>query len=137
MRLFLDANVLFSAARGASGNCAALFALAGHGNCALVSSRFAIEEAARNLSLKDPDCLREFERLLQLIEVAPAPPAATVAIARRRGLPPKDAPILAAAVASRVTILVTGDQRHFGKLFGRQIDGVTVMTPAQAVEHLL
>jgi hypothetical protein len=45
-------------------------------------------------------------------------------------LPDKDAPILLAAVAARATHLVTGDLRHFGPFFGKNVAGVTILTPA-------
>jgi predicted nucleic acid-binding protein len=45
-------------------------------------------------------------------------------------LPSKDEPILRAAIAGKATHLVTGDVRHFGKLFGTTIAGVSVVTPA-------
>jgi predicted nucleic acid-binding protein len=100
MRIFLDANVLFSAARNPDGNCAALVRLAGRRRCALLSSRFAIEEARRNLALKSPQAL-------------------------------------AAAIRARATVLMTGDQTHFGDLFGIEIAGVTTLLPAHALKHLM
>ena len=54
-----------------------------------------------------------------------------------QGLPPKDAPILAAAVHAQADFLVTGDRRDFGHLFGLTLRGVKVVTPAQALAALL
>ncbi len=48
-RVFLDANVLFSAAYGSS-RIGALWDRARFGRCRLLASRYAIEEARRNLS---------------------------------------------------------------------------------------
>jgi hypothetical protein len=42
-------------------------------------------------------------------------------------LPPKDVPILLAAIAARCTHLLTGDRKHFGQYFGKSIHGVNVM----------
>jgi uncharacterized protein len=42
----------------------------------------------------------------------------------------KDAPILLAAIAARATHLITGDVRHFGPYFGKQIEGILVLSPA-------
>lgn len=53
------------------------------------------------------------------------------------GLPPKDAPILAAAVQARADGLVTGDRTHFGPLYGRRFEGVLVLSPAEALARLL
>ena len=64
MRVFLDANVLFSAAYRETGSVRAFFALAAVGACTLVSSGHAIEEARRNLAAKHPARLRDLELLL-------------------------------------------------------------------------
>jgi len=47
------------------------------------------------------------------------------------GFPEKDAPILLAAMEAQATHLVTGDVRHFGPYFGRTVQGVLVVTPAE------
>ena len=46
----------------------------------------------------------------------------------------KDAPVLAAALQGKVDIFVTGDRRDFGYLFGRVLQGVKILTPADALE---
>ncbi|MDO8813104.1 MAG: hypothetical protein Q7J38_13895 [Gallionella sp.] len=45
-------------------------------------------------------------------------------------LPEKDRPILAAAIFHHCDILVTGDRTHFGQLYGKEIQGVSVLSPA-------
>ncbi|MCK6371456.1 MAG: hypothetical protein L6Q83_09065 [Gammaproteobacteria bacterium] len=52
-------------------------------------------------------------------------------------LPARDAPILAAAIVSRSAVLVTGDRRDFGALFGKIIDGVEILPPGEAVHAVL
>jgi hypothetical protein len=42
----------------------------------------------------------------------------------------KDKPILLGAVHSRATHLLSGDKQHFGHLFGQEVSGVLVLTPA-------
>lgn len=137
MRVFLDANVLFSAAYRESGSVRAFFALASVKACRLVSSRHAIEEARRNLAVKHPERLADLERLLEQVEVAPEPHAATLEWAASLGLPPKDTPILAAAVDARCHVLATGDRTDFGRLLGRRMRGTVVMLPAEAIALLL
>lgn len=137
MRVFLDANVLFSAAYRETGSVRAFFDLANAGACSLVSSAHAEEEARRNVAAKQPDRVADLERLLGEIETCPEPRPATIAWALDSGLPPKDAPILAAAVEARCQILVTGDRTHFGALFGRRMRGTMVMLPADAIELLI
>ena len=137
MQLFLDANVLFAAAYSPEGRSAAFFSFAGEGVCSLASSRHAIDEAARNLALKAPDTMPEFERLLTLLEVVPEADPRLVACAADLGLPANDAPILAAAVASQLDLLVTGDRTHFGHIFGRTFGSVTVLPLGDALARVL
>lgn len=126
-RLFLDANVLFSAAYKPRSRLLVLWSL---GGTELVTSDFALEEARRNLAEHSPEALLTLQGLAERTTIfcrrlAPATLLAGVEVAD------KDAPILAAAIASGCTHLITGDARHFGKLFGRVVGGVTVSTPAQ------
>lgn len=137
MRLFLDANVVFSAAHQQSGNAQALVALARAGACTLQSSAHAIEEARRNLALKSSGYEQRLASALARIEVVAEAPAALVEWARNEGLPLKDAPILAAAVHAGADALVTGDARDFGPLYGRTLHGVQVLAPARALALVL
>jgi uncharacterized protein len=137
MRVFLDANVLFSAAYRETGSVRAFFALAATGACKLVSSAHAMEEARRNIAAKHPGRSLDLEALLAQIELCPEPSTATIAWAAQQGLPPKDAPILAAAIEARCQVLATGDRSDFGVLLGRRLRGTLVMLPADAIELLL
>jgi len=60
MRLFLDANVIFSAADNPTGNAHGIFRLAEKRRCELSTSRYALEEAQRNVHIKYPDRNRRF-----------------------------------------------------------------------------
>ena len=71
-----------------------------------------------------------------LLLVAEPGQAATQLAATRR-LPDKHVPILATAIAARASALVTGDRRDFGHLYGTTIEGVGVLTPAEAVSKAL
>ncbi|MEZ5583970.1 MAG: PIN domain-containing protein [Candidatus Competibacteraceae bacterium] len=137
MRLFLDANVLFSAAHNRNGNARALCSLADQGIATLRCSYFARDEAIRNIDLKFPNCRETLTALLQGIEQVPEPSPSLVETAMAVGMPQKDAPILAAALAARADIMVTGDKRHFGKLFGERVNGVVVLSPADALAMML
>jgi predicted nucleic acid-binding protein len=137
MRVFLDANVLFSAAYREAGSMRAFFALADAGACALLSSAYAVDEARRNIAAKHPARTADLESLVTEIELVRDPAAATIAWAVAQRLPMKDAPILAAAVDGRCNILVTGDRTHFGELFGRRFRGTVVMLPVDAIGLLV
>jgi len=137
MRLFLDANVIFTAAHNPAGRSSALFELASRGLCSLSTSPHAAEEARRNLRLKYPTAVLRAEALLRVVTMEPEATPAAVAWAVEQHLPLKDAPVLAAAVVAGVDVLVTGDRTHFGHLFGRRLRGLDVLTPTQALERVI
>lgn len=137
MKLFLDANVLFTAAWSPEGRAGVLFDLADAGYCSLCTSAFALEEARRNLALKAPAKLSCLERILPHLTIVPEPSPETVTWAQGLPLPMKDAPIMAAAVVCAADILVTGDRRDFGHLFGKSMEGVRVLSPRDALEEVL
>jgi len=132
VRIFLDANILFSAAKsdGAARTLLALLADADH-EC--WADGFVAEEARRNLLAKAPESLESFEEILSRIELAPLQPLGNLDLP----LPEKDQPVLAAAIRLRCEALVTGDRAHFGQLYGQEIHGVTVHSPGSLAERLL
>jgi len=124
-RLFLDANVLFSAAYRGNAGVQRLWALP---NATLVTSEYAVSEARRNLAA--PEQLDRLDSLLEPIEVGPArtlDPTLRSDIELRE----KDWPILGGAVAAGATHLITGDLRDFGPFFGQVVLGVLILTPAR------
>lgn len=137
MRVFLDANVLFSAAYRKTGSTRVFFELAATGTCSLVCSAHAIEEARRNIAARYLDRLGDLDDLIARLEICPEPRPAAIDRAAAEGLPPKDAPILAAAMEAGCHILVTGDRTDFGDLFGRRVGGTVVMLPTHAIELML
>ncbi len=136
MRLFLDANVIFAAAISPAGRAQALFALAEASYITLLTSPFAADEARRNVGRKYPDATGRLEALLSACQVVAEGSPERVAWAREF-LPAKDAPILAAAVAVRADMLVTGDRAHFGALYGRSFESTEVVSLAAALAQLL
>jgi predicted nucleic acid-binding protein len=137
VKLFLDANILFTAAYSEKGISRALFRLVEVGRCNLTTSAYAAEEARRNLALKAPHAETEFEMLLKLITIVREPSGRTIARMAALPLADKDAPVMAAAVECRADILVTGDRRDFGHLYGQSIEGVMVLAPAETLERVL
>jgi predicted nucleic acid-binding protein len=122
-RLFLDANVLFSAAYRQGAGLLRFWNLK---NVTLCSSHYALEEARINLSDDaQRGRLEKLARKIQLFDsTAHQLPSAI-------SLPEKDRPILLAAMAARTTHLITGDLRHLGPYFGKKIEGILVVTPSQ------
>lgn len=137
MRLFLDANILFSASWKDDSPAALLFQLAAAGFCRLSTSRLALEEARRNINHKRPERLAELEALMRQVIVDREPAVEHLAAAAGYGLPDKDLPILAAALAQSADLLVTGDRRDFGHLYGRRIGNLEIIGLADAVERVL
>lgn len=134
MKLFLDANVIFTAAYSAQGLSRGLFRLAAVGKCALCTSAFAHEEAVRNMQKKAPDKLADLTMLIQQVKIYPEPNPQWVILAERLPLAVKDAPVLAAALQGKVDVFVTGDRRNFGHLFGQVLEGVKILTPSDALD---
>jgi len=137
VRVFLDANVVFSAAHQQEGRAQSLLLLARAGRCDLVVSAHGIEEARRNLVRKSHAFEKRLEDLLAMTEVVAEAPAPLVAWALAQGLPLTDAPILAAAAHANADLLATGDQRDFGHLFGKSLRGVRVLSLAMAINAVL
>ncbi len=136
-RLFLDANVIFTAAHNPNGNSRALFKLGAEQRVELISSRYALEEAARNIAVKFPECVSEFNNVIAGLALVAEPSKAESQLAAAQDLPGKDVPILAAAIGAGASILVTGDRRDFGHLYGKTVEGTTVLTPAEALSRAL
>jgi predicted nucleic acid-binding protein len=135
MRVFLDANVLFSAARsdGAIRRLLDLLLRDGH-EC--WADGYVVEEARRNLAAKAADRLSVFEGILRRIRVADVQPAPQADPAGEINLPDKDRPVLAAAARVGCTALVTGDRTHFGAFFGKALGGVEIHSPRSLAETL-
>lgn len=136
VQLFLDANVVFAAAISPEGRAQALFALAEAGYGTLLTSSFAAEEVWRNVERKYPGALARLEDLLSRSRIVPEGTPLRLAWAHDF-LPPKDAPILAAAVEASADLLVTGDRTHFGALYGRVFRGTEVVSLPEGLARLL
>lgn len=134
MRIFLDANVLFSAAKsdGATRKFLSLLHNAGHALCA---DAYVTEEARRNLAAKAPPGIAVLDSLLAGMHLSPAMQRDAV-LEASLPLPAKDQPVLAAAIRQRCDALLTGDRTHFGALFGQTIHGVAVHSPKSLADAL-
>lgn len=121
-RLFLDANILFSAAYRSDAGLVQFWKLK---DVILCSSRYALEEARINLAEKaQRDRLASLARHVHLFD------ATSGDLPGKLVLPEKDAPIFLAAMEARATHLITGDMRHFGPYFGKCLEGILVLSPA-------
>jgi uncharacterized protein len=120
--VFLDANVLFSAAYRPDAGLLRLWELP---DVRLITSAYALEEARRNLS--DVEQLARLDSLAGRMEIRveesdePLPEGVA--------LPAKDRPILGGAIRAGTTHLLTGDVRHFGRYLGQTVGGVHILPP--------
>lgn len=132
MKVFLDANVLVSAALPGSRMGEFLRCVRDHAE--LASSPAAVDEALRNVARKLADAplvARNLQELLRSVSLS-----SSVAELPGVELVEKDRHILGAAVASACSHLLTGDQRHFQHLFGKIVVGVRVVHAALLAEEM-
>lgn len=121
MRVFLDADVLFSASKPGSNIARLVEWLFDMGTA--VASDLAVEEARRNLALKRPEWLEAFDSLHTHLELVPSAQFALPVV-----LDAKDVPLLCAAVAAKCQFFATGDKRDFGHLVGKTVLDVEVIS---------
>jgi predicted nucleic acid-binding protein len=125
-RVFLDANILFSAAWRPDAAIRWLWRLQGHQEIELISSQQAVEEARANL-----DTPARRRRLTTLVRDVRIVEPEHFTLPRGVQLPEKDLPILLAAIDAGATHLLTGDWEHFGPYFRQTIAGVLILPPAE------
>ena len=133
MRIFLDANVIFSAAKSDGAMRQLLHELRRRDH-ELWADAYVVEEARRNLTLKSPASVPALEAVMEHVRLAPigAAPKRPIPLP----LPDKDRPVLEAAIRIGCDTLVTGDRTHFGRLYGTRIEGVEILAPAALAEKL-
>ena len=124
-RVFLDSNVLFSAAYAPGSGLTNLWR---RKSARLIASGYVIEEARRNLD--DAAARNRLEALLESLEQV-GDPAAALDPEMEKDLPENDRPVLRAAMAAGATHLLSGDRRAFGAWYGKRLAGVLVLRPAE------
>jgi len=134
IRLFLDANVLFTAAHNPSGKAALVIDLGSQKYWEVVSCSFAIDEARRNIIIKFPDCLERLDSLLTKVKKVPSGSGRICPIPLRQ----KDRPILEAAIRCKATHLLTGDIRDFGPFMNNPAHtaGVIIQSVSEFLANL-
>lgn len=120
MRVFLDANILFSASFPKSRLAGFLHELRHH--AVFLTNAYAKVEAERNIAAKYPECLPAHLAFASSVEVVPLrlfDPGVK--------LVEKDRPILCGAISGAADFLLTGDKKDFGPLFGKTVQGVKIV----------
>ena len=133
-RVFLDANVLFTAAHNPSGKAALVIALGVKGRWEVLSSSYAVEEAHRNIASKFPDFQSRLQDLIDSISIVASGSGTDCPVK----LPEKDRPIMEAAIRTQATHLLTGDLKDFGTFMNkpRQTAGIVIQTVADFLSSL-
>ena len=130
IRVFVDANVLFSASNAGSQIARLIHLLIEKGEA--VTSDFAVEEARRNVLIKRPAWTESLEALLARIQVV-----SSIQFHLPVSLANKDQPILCTAIRSGCQYLATGDRQDFGHLYDHIVEGVMVITLAKLAELIV
>ncbi|MGH2559909.1 MAG: hypothetical protein ACRDJH_12655 [Thermomicrobiales bacterium] len=121
-RVFLDANVLHSAAYKFDAIVRRIWTLP---DVQLITSTLAVTEAHRNLqSERQRSDLDMFLASVQIEDYVMQPNDPRIIDLK---LATKDQPILLAAIDLGASHLLTGDKKHFGRLYGQQIHGVLIL----------
>ena len=129
MRVFADANVLFSAADPESATRLLLEALFRHAT--VVINEHVWEEARRNIEMKRPRFVSGLDKLKPSFHFS-----SRMATVQDCQIPDKDQPVLGGAVASRCSHLWTGDKRHFGHLYGRTVGGALIVSAIALADEM-
>lgn len=124
--LFLDANVLFCASYRVDSGLLKLWEFP---DTRLVCSAYVVGEARRNVTSEEQR--QRLEGLLAKVSVLPH--RQKYSIPEGIDLPEKDRPVLGAAIEAGATHLLTGDLSHFGRYFGRRVQDVLILPPADYV----
>ncbi len=131
MKLFVDANVLFTAAYSPKGKAAFFFdSLASF----IVTSDYAAEEARRNILAKKPASSAWLENILAQIKIIASAQGDTCPI----DLPSKDQPVFLSALRTKATHLLTGDLKDFGAHMNKPEEsvGIIIQTVAEFLASL-
>jgi len=113
MKLFLDANIIYSASRSEKGASFAIFQLKNKFNLELISSKLAMIEAERNIVEKETLLiLNQFYDFLKEISIISVE-SDKAKVFYKNIIEEKDAPILYGAKLSQANFLITLDKKHF------------------------
>ena len=110
--VFLDSTVLIAAAISAQGHARDLILAGLHGHLRLHLSTLVLRETERNLAKKQPKALPDFEIFRAALSAAITDPPVSSVLQVAQVVIPKDAPIVAAAIAAQATYLATYDRKH-------------------------
>jgi predicted nucleic acid-binding protein len=130
MRVFLDANILFSASFAKNRLAEFLGELSRH--AVFLTNAYAKAEAERNITAKYPECLPMYRSVVASVEDVPLQ-----LFDLGVKLAEKDHPILCGAISAGADFLLTGDKKDFGPLFGKTVRGVKIVNVQMLLAELI
>ena len=131
MRIFLDANILFSASADRSATRLLLDAALQYAD-ECITCPHAFEEARRNIEIKRPQQSSGLKKISKSISVTNA-----FYTDLSIDLPQQDVPILAAAIGAQCTHLWTSDRKRFGAFYGKSIHAVQIVSSLLLADILI
>ena len=130
MKVFLDANILFSSSNPQSATRFLLDIILSKYEA--VANEYVIEESRRNMKIKRSSQEKELTVLCSRITMTSA-----FTMIQIPSLPEKDIPVISGAVGSKCTHLWTGDKKHFSSLYGKTVHGVKVVSSTMLADEIL
>lgn len=121
MKVFLDANILFSASFPKSLLAEFLRGLGQHAT--LLTNAYARLESERNIGAKVSKQIAAHHAFAARLQLVPL-----MVFDLGVKLAEKDRPILCGAIAAQADYLLTGDKKDFGHLFGKTVRGVKIVS---------
>lgn len=129
MILFCDTSVLVAACGSASGASRFLFEQATSHGWRLVASPWCIEELERNLHKLPSAAAQVWEKQIQpQLEIVPNALTLDKLLVFPKS---KDRPVLLAALAARVDVLLTLDRADFQESIGSSVYGMAIKSPGE------
>jgi len=129
MRVFLDANILLSAADSQSATRQLLGKVLDRAE--VVANLHVLEEARRNLQIKRPQHLDGLVAIQRRITTTTA-----FDCRMQIQLTQEDIPVVAGTSGSGCSHLWTSDRRHFGPYYGKKIGSVWVVSSIMLTDLL-
>lgn len=137
IRAFIDTNVFFAACYSIEGASFEIFQQSLLGNVQLVISNFVFEETKRNLAIKSPENLADYDKFVNNVSFEIVNPTKRAVLQAAEYTALKDAPIVAAAKKAKVDYLVSLDRRHLvGVSEVSARSGLQIILPGELLEKL-
>jgi predicted nucleic acid-binding protein len=136
--VFIDSSVLIAAAISSGGYARDLINAGLRHELVLVWSDLVVAETERNLQAKAPAAVAVFDLFRSSLTIETAVPDSRTTLRAAGIIDPKDAPIVAAAVAGAASTIASFDRRHL-LAFRHEIlaeFGIVVATPDEVIGDL-